>query len=124
MDWREVDRELFVALRENNGMYYIHNDWNYVDEFYASSDEEAIKEFRDRIAKHELARDYKIIQGKRGTFMNGEKTNRVIFIIALLIILGVASYKGYEEYQWCELEKVEHEVDEMTVMYRTYDTIK
>lgn len=56
--------------------------------------------------------------------MNGEKTNRVIFIIALLIILGVASYKGYEEYQWCELEKVEHEVDEMTVMYRTYDTVK
>lgn len=61
MDWREIDRELFVALRENNGMYYIHNDWNYVDEFHASSDEDAIKEFRDRIAKHELARDYKII---------------------------------------------------------------
>ena len=61
MDWRVVDRELFVALREHKGMYYIHNDWNYVDEFYASNDEDAIKEFRDRIEKHELERDYKII---------------------------------------------------------------
>ena len=61
MQWREVDRELFVALREYKGMYYIHNDWNYVDEFYAPNDEDAIKEFRDRIAKHELKRDYKVI---------------------------------------------------------------
>ena len=61
VDWREVDRELFVALREFKGMYYIHNDWNYVDEFYAISDERAIREFRDRIAKGELKRDYKVI---------------------------------------------------------------
>ena len=53
--------------------------------------------------------------------MNGEKTNRVIFIIALLIILGVASYKGYEEYQWYELEKVEHEVDTMVSMNGVYE---
>ena len=49
VDWREVDRELFVALSEFKGMYYIHNDWNYVDEFYAKNDKDAIKEFRDRI---------------------------------------------------------------------------
>ena len=69
MEWREVDRELFVALRATKvrlcgqlvDKYVIHNDWNYVAEFYAYNDEEAIKEFRDRIEKHELDRDYKII---------------------------------------------------------------
>jgi len=69
MDFREVDRQCFVALNQGYERlfgqkvekYFIHNDCNYVDSFYADNDEDAIKEFRDRIAKHELARDYKII---------------------------------------------------------------
>lgn len=67
--FREVDRELFVTLTQSYERffgktvekYFIHNDWNYVDSFYAKNDEDAIKEFRDRISKGELERDYKII---------------------------------------------------------------
>ena len=69
-DFREVDRQCFVALNQGYERffgrpvvkYFIHNDCNYVDSFYANNDEDAIKEFRDRIAKGELERDYKIIK--------------------------------------------------------------
>lgn len=69
MEWREVDRKLFVTLRAATvkvfghlvEKYFIHNDWNYVAEFYANSDEDAIKEFRDRIEKKELDREKTII---------------------------------------------------------------
>ena len=65
MEWREVDRQCFVALRAAKvrvfgrpvEKYFIHNDWNYVDEFYADNDEAAIAEFRDRLAKNELVRE-------------------------------------------------------------------
>ena len=65
MEWREVDREMFVALRASKikvfgrpvEKYFIHNDWNYVDEFYADNDEAAIAEFRDRLAKNEFVRE-------------------------------------------------------------------
>lgn len=53
--------------------------------------------------------------------MNREKTNRVGFIIALLVVLAIASYKGYERYQWYELEKAEHEVDTMVSMNGIYE---
>ena len=65
MEWREVDRHCFVTLRAAKirvfgrpvEKYFIHNDWNYVDEFYADNDEAAIAEFRDRLAKNELVRE-------------------------------------------------------------------
>ena len=44
-----IERNLFVTLsKDGKGMYFIHNDWNYVDKFYADSDEEAIRKFRER----------------------------------------------------------------------------
>jgi hypothetical protein len=55
----ELDRELFVTLMRDDPtkyIYYIHNDCNFVDKFYAENDANAIKEFRDRIEKHELER--------------------------------------------------------------------
>lgn len=69
-DFREVDRQCFVTLSQGYERffgqkvekYYIHNDCNYVDSFYADNDEAAIKEFRDRIEKGELEREHKIIR--------------------------------------------------------------
>ena len=61
---KELDREVFVALfrdEPSKHMYYITNDLNPVDRFHAFCDEDAIREFRDRIEKGELERDYKII---------------------------------------------------------------
>lgn len=47
-----IERNLFVTLsKDRNGMYFIHNDWNYVDKFYADSDEEAKRKFRERQVK-------------------------------------------------------------------------
>ena len=68
--FREIDRQCFVALNQGYERifgrpvvkYYIHNDCNYVDSFYADNDDEARKEFRDRIEKGELERGYKIIR--------------------------------------------------------------
>ena len=56
----EIDRELFVTLERDNPtkyMYYILNDQNFVDKFYAEDDEKAKAEFRDRLAQHELIRN-------------------------------------------------------------------
>ena len=56
---KEIDRELFVTLYRDDPtryMYYILNDLNFVDKFYAENDEKAIAEFRDRIDKNELIR--------------------------------------------------------------------
>lgn len=56
----EIDRELFVTLERDNPtkyMYYILNDQNFVDKFYAEDDEKAEAEFRDRLAQHELVRN-------------------------------------------------------------------
>lgn len=55
----EIDRELFVTLERDNPtrhMYYILNDQNFVDKFYAEDDEKAKAEFRDRLAQNELVR--------------------------------------------------------------------
>lgn len=62
MAMKEIDRELFVSLNEENHMYYILNDGNFVDKYFAPSTDKAIEEFRDRLAKHELERDTKVIQ--------------------------------------------------------------
>lgn len=44
----EIDRKYFTSLnKEEDGHYYILKDGNYVKDFYADSDEEAIKKFRD-----------------------------------------------------------------------------
>lgn len=44
----EIARRLFVSLNKERYMYYVLNDQNYVDKFYAESDEEAIKIFMER----------------------------------------------------------------------------
>ena len=54
MEWREVDRQYFVTLSAAKvrvfgrlvEKYFIHNDWNYVDEFYADNDEAAIEDLQ------------------------------------------------------------------------------
>lgn len=54
---KEIDRELFVTLHRDDPtkyMYYILNDLNFVDKFYAENDEKAIEEFRDRIKNNQL----------------------------------------------------------------------
>lgn len=40
---KEIDRRLFVTLNKEEGhyMYYILNDQNYVDKFFAESDDKA-----------------------------------------------------------------------------------
>ena len=61
---REVDRELFVVLYRDEPtrhMYYITNDQMPVDRYYADNDEDAIREFHDRLEKKELDREYTII---------------------------------------------------------------
>ena len=48
----EIDRILFVTLsRDIDGMYYVHNDWNYVEKFYAESDRKAKERFRSKYGK-------------------------------------------------------------------------
>lgn len=46
----EIDRKVFLTLNKDSGryMYYVLNDQNFVDKFYADSDEEAKKIFRER----------------------------------------------------------------------------
>lgn len=47
---KEIDRKLFKTLEtDGNGNYFILNDYNFEDKFYANSDEEAIKRFRDKV---------------------------------------------------------------------------
>ncbi len=53
----EIARQLFVTLQRDDPtkyMYYILNDLNFVDKFYAENDEKAIEEFRDRIKNNQL----------------------------------------------------------------------
>ncbi len=46
----EIDRKIFLSLNKDKGhyIYYVLNDQNYVDRFFADSDEEAKKIFRER----------------------------------------------------------------------------
>ena len=48
-----IDRILFVTLsKDSNGRYFVHNDWNYVEEYTnARSDEEAKELFRFKYEK-------------------------------------------------------------------------
>lgn len=51
---KEIDRILFVSLNKDTfykGMYIILNDQNYVDKFYANSDDKAKEIFRERYGK-------------------------------------------------------------------------
>lgn len=43
---REIDRQLFVTLSEENGMYYIHNDGYYVGKFYVPTEIKARQIFK------------------------------------------------------------------------------
>lgn len=43
---REIDRQLFVTLSEEKGMYYIHNDCNYVGKFYVPTEIKARQVFK------------------------------------------------------------------------------
>lgn len=46
----EIDRKLFLSLIKTEGryIYTVLNDQNYIDDFFADSDEEARKIFRER----------------------------------------------------------------------------
>lgn len=44
----EIARKLFVTLNKEKYIYYVLNDQNFVDKFYAKNDEEAIKIFEER----------------------------------------------------------------------------
>lgn len=44
----EIARKLFVTLNKERHMYYVLNDQNFVDKFYAENDEQAIKIFEER----------------------------------------------------------------------------
>ena len=40
-----IDRILFVTLsKDRNGRYFVHNDWNYVEEYTNAKDDEEAKE--------------------------------------------------------------------------------
>ena len=51
----EIDRIIFVTLSADRKyhMYYVHNDWNYVEKFYAESDNKAKEIFRSKYGERE-----------------------------------------------------------------------
>ena len=47
----EIDRILFVSLNVEKHMYYVLNDGNFVEKFYAVSNDKAKEIFRNKYGK-------------------------------------------------------------------------